>query len=142
MIINNLENYEIHSDGRVVNINSGKEVVFCKDNKGYRKARLYTNLSKNKDGRKPYRLHRLVAMAFLPNFNDELQVNHKDGDKNNNDVSNLEMVTCAENVWHAWNVLETNKDRRKELSKRRTGQKHSQETKNKISEIKRKRKDV
>ncbi len=40
MIINNLENYEIHSDGRVVNINSGKEVVFCKDNKGYRKARL------------------------------------------------------------------------------------------------------
>lgn len=45
-------------------------------------------------------VHRLVAFAFIPNPLDLLEVNHKDEDKSNNDVSNLEWVTRLENVNH------------------------------------------
>lgn len=48
---------------------------------------------------KTYRVHRLVVQEFLGDR--ELVVNHKDGDKTNNDLSNLEYCTQAENVQHA-----------------------------------------
>lgn len=46
-------------------------------------------------------VHRLVAELFLPEWDSELQVNHIDGDKWNNHVSNLEMVTPSQNILHA-----------------------------------------
>jgi len=53
---------------------------------------------------KCFRIHRLVAMAFIDNLNDLPEVNHKDGNKNNNIVSNLEWVTGKENVQHAFKM--------------------------------------
>lgn len=50
-------------------------------------------------------VHRLVAEAFLENYDDKLDVNHKDGNKQNNCVDNLEMMTRSENQLHAYNVL-------------------------------------
>lgn len=46
-------------------------------------------------------IHRLVAQAWLSNDNNYTNVNHKDGDKSNNTVENLEWVTASENIIHA-----------------------------------------
>lgn len=66
---------------------------------GYCKVRL---LSKSKD--KTARVHRLVAEAFLSNSNNEPTVNHKDGNKLNNRVDNLEWLDRHEQLKHAYKL--------------------------------------
>lgn len=46
-------------------------------------------------------IHRLVASAFIPNFENKPQINHKDGNKLNNCIDNLEWVTASENQIHS-----------------------------------------
>lgn len=57
---------------------------------------LYVNLYKNNKG-KSFQVHRLVAEAFIPNPDNLPEVNHKDEDKLNNNVSNLEWCTTKYN---------------------------------------------
>jgi hypothetical protein len=54
---------------------------------------------------KSIRVHYLVASAFLPKNKNDKCVNHKDGNKQNNSVENLEWCTYSENLIHAYKVL-------------------------------------
>lgn len=66
------------------------------DKKGYCRIRVTIDREK-----RSYKVHRLVAEAFLPKREGAEQVNHLDGNKANNSVANLEWVTNAENALHA-----------------------------------------
>lgn len=87
--------YYISDAGRVMNIKTGR-IMKTTINKGYERAHLYIN---NKS--KNVQIHRLVAFAFIPNPENKPTVNHKDGNKIHNDVSNLEWATYSEQALHA-----------------------------------------
>lgn len=55
-------------------------------------------------GYKTFYIHRLVAEAFIPNTEKELEINHIDGNKSNNNVSNLEWVNHKKNIQHSFNT--------------------------------------
>lgn len=74
----------------------GKQLKHAKFGNGY----FFVCLMKNKTHRNEL-IHRLVAMAFLPNPLNAKVVNHIDGNKTNNKVSNLEWVTHSENQKHS-----------------------------------------
>ena len=76
-----------------------KLIAVREDRYGYLKCNLY----RNKEFKNPT-IHRLVAEAFIPKTDDSLVVNHKDGNKLNNHVSNLEWITNAENIRHAYRI--------------------------------------
>lgn len=62
------------------------------------------NLYKN-NKRKAFYLHKLVAKYFLKNYDENKTINHIDGNKLNNNVSNLECITYSENLKHSYDYL-------------------------------------
>lgn len=86
--------YEVSNFGNVRN--TEKKLLTQFKNKGYLCVDLYKN-----NQRKHYRIHRLVLMTFNENNNYNLDVNHKDGNKLNNKLDNLEWCTRKENLKHA-----------------------------------------
>lgn len=90
------DNYEISDKGRIKNIRGKILKPFVKKN-GY--IQITLNL---KGAEKKYYIHRLVALAFITNPDKLPEVNHCNGDKNNNSIGNLEWVTRKENVSHSY----------------------------------------
>lgn len=95
--IKGFENYYIDEDGNIYNKNKKLMAGKWIDNTGYYQIVL------RKDGkRKHLRIHRLVALQFIPNPDRLPQVNHKDGNKLNNNINNLEWTTNSENTKHGY----------------------------------------
>ncbi|MCP4990740.1 MAG: endodeoxyribonuclease [Colwellia sp.] len=102
--------YEVSSFGRIRSItrtvwNSGPKcfqtIKGCV--RKLRNSNGYLNLTLVKDGvTKVESVHRIVAEAFLDNYSDSLDVNHKNCIKKDNRVENIEMVTRSQNIKHAW----------------------------------------
>ena len=129
--------YQVSNLGRV------KSLPKYSNSKGYLELRKEKVLKPYKTGRKrnyltvrfldgkAYKVHRLVAEAFIPNPDNLPQVNHKDENPSNNNVDNLEWCTNAYNVKYSAKPLT---DERKEfLRSLRKGKKLSDEHRQKIS---------
>lgn len=90
--------YLAFSDGRIYSSTSKRFVSSSGDKNGYIRVALVLDSG----GTKTFKAHRVILDAFFPNPDrDRLQVNHKDGNKKNNWVSNLEWVSGDENIAHA-----------------------------------------
>lgn len=108
--IPNFSKYQVSNLGRVKSIDRytkarGNEIIHRKEKllksfinkKGYKQVTLYDD----NGNIKTMRVHKLVAEAFIENKDNLPQVNHKDGNKLNNVVSNLEWITNYDNMQHA-----------------------------------------
>ncbi len=108
-IVNGFNNrYSVSASGNVYSMVKRKEGVQAtpvkelkpSNNKGY--LRVALRREHWNDPLTSKYVHRLVAEAFLPNPNGYEEVNHIDGNKMNNHVSNLEWCSHAQNITHAW----------------------------------------
>lgn len=88
--------YQISNYGKVRTVKTGRVLTPAIDERGYERVCLFKY-----DRERRYKVHRLVAITFIPNPDNKPQVNHKDGNKRNNSVDNLEWVTNEENMRHA-----------------------------------------
>jgi hypothetical protein len=106
--------YEISSNGEVKSL--GRWVKGKGNSQQWRDGRILTPIKDTKNGYFQVGLcidrkistrfvHRLLGIAFIPNPLNLPQINHKDGNKNNNDLNNLEWCTHQENIKHSRDVL-------------------------------------
>lgn len=91
--------YQVSNWGKVKNTETGNVLTPYLNKKGYEKVDLYHGRTRRK-----FRVNRLVAMTFIPNVDNLPQVNHKDGNKLNNSVTNLEWTDNSGNMKHYWRM--------------------------------------
>ena len=89
--------YKVSNLGDVWSVTKNRKLIPCKHKRGY----LLVKFTVNQKAKNFY-VHRLVAEAFIENPNSKKEVNHKDGDKTNNRVENLEWCSGFENMIHSY----------------------------------------
>lgn len=92
------DDIEVSNRGRLRNRRTGTVYRLFENQKGY----LQVCLAKGRAAKRVIRVHRAVAETFLPAPEAGAAVNHKDGCKRNNEVSNLEWCTPSANMKHAY----------------------------------------
>ncbi len=97
------QGYKVSNTGKVIG-KYKKELKPADNGNGY----LHIVLMINGFKKHKY-IHRLVAELFIPNPKKLPQINHIDGNKNNNDISNLEWCTSSHNLFHASKIGLTNR---------------------------------
>lgn len=118
----------IRSSSRIVNVSGRgsrkKNGRLMRASKYGVKGRQYLGVALyNSEGvSKAMRVHRAVAITFIPNPENKSEINHIDGNKYNNKLSNLEWVTAKENIRHAWDsgLAKHTKERKEKISKSRS----------------------
>lgn len=93
--------YEVSENGDVRN-NKSKHILAPWKHTGKGTTYLRVSLRKGKGRRKNFRVHRLVAMSFLPNPDRLPEVDHLDDNSFNNHYTNLEWVSQSENSRRRW----------------------------------------
>lgn len=124
--IENHPDYSISTDGRVYSWKSKRWIKGTINDRGYRKVEL---------NRKNYSVHRLVAIAFIPNPENKREVDHINKVRLDNRVSNLQWLTRREHAKKDLAGRKLTEEQKKHLSKINTGRKLSKETKEKISKV-------
>lgn len=99
--IQGYEKYEISNSGDVRKVSTKRPVKPELGTVGYMTIKLGYGVAAK---RRHFNIHRLVAETFIPNPMGLACVNHKDGNKLNNDVSNLEWCTYSHNNAHAYRI--------------------------------------
>ena len=94
--IKEFPDYVVSDEGNVFSLFIKKDIALSTDKNGYQRAQLT-----NETGRHAIGVHRLVAQAFVLNYKNYPEVNHIDGNKENNFHENLEWCTRSGNMAHA-----------------------------------------
>ena len=97
--IKDFPNYTISKDGLVLNTKTNTEKTQSIGKNGYKYVTLY-----HENYSKLFYIHRLVMLYYVDNVENKRTVNHKDGNKLNNSLSNLEWATDSENIKHAYDT--------------------------------------
>jgi len=110
--------YEVSNLGRVRNKETKNILDGSPDYKGY----IRVSLGRKRKNRKLYRVHVLVAEAFLDERPEGMEVNHKNGVKDDNRAKNLEWMTRAQNIQHyyqkSWEERKKNQSLCRKLDQR------------------------
>lgn len=121
--IENFSKYQVSNLGRIKSKGRYTKVGIKNQDKCYRKEYIvdgfinksgYKQVTLYDDNGKPktMRVHKLVALAFIENKDNLPQINHKDGNKLNNVVSNLEWITNYDNIQHSIKMGLVNQEQR------------------------------
>lgn len=110
-LIEGFENYKIDEYGNVTNIKTNRKMKLHLHAKGY----LDIGLT-NKDVKKKFLIHRLVAKYFIQGYSEYMTIDHLDNNRQNNYYKNLECVSLVENISRS-KLRKTRKGKRKQISK-------------------------